>query len=151
MASQASETDSVAGMVQRLAQEEGVKGYLARSMAEIAKTKIDDLADALKNANELAQSLKADEATTWDNVKGLGKLANDLPPKIAALETARKELDSGLSGLSTQETLALREAIKQVQALSTEEAQKRAESARDLLVEEKEDGTLSYKLSAEKS
>ena len=144
------EADSVAALVQKLAQEAALREYMARSTAETAKTKIDDLAAAVKSANDLAQSIKADDATTWDNVKGLGKLANDLPPKITALEKVRKELDAELDGLTTQETLALREAVKQVQALSTAEAQQAAESARDLLATEAEDGTLSYKLTSEK-
>jgi hypothetical protein len=94
-----------------------------------AVTQVADLESAVKGASELANKLKKDAPTTWDNVKALHEDLKDLKQKAEKIETERVTLKEKLDALTEQQTLALREAIQKVDEVSTQDATTKAEEA----------------------
>jgi len=92
-------------------------------------TKVTDLATAITTADTLAQSIKKDDATSWDNVKALASALSKLTKAIADTEAARKDVDDKINKVAIQQTLGLRESQKKVKELSTADAKKKAEEA----------------------
>lgn len=101
----------------------------AETQLETAIATIGDLATAITLANTLAQSIKKDDPTTWDNVKALASTLSKLTKAVEGVETARSSAEKKLDGLNVQQTLALREAQKKVKELSTADAKSKAEAA----------------------
>lgn len=83
---------------------------------------------AATQANTLSQSIKKDDASTWDNVKALASLLSGLRKAVAETETARSDVEQKLEKLNAEQTLALREAQKKVTELSVADAREKTEA-----------------------
>jgi chromosome segregation ATPase len=117
--------DTIAGMMKAIA--EPFKD-IDTNLCQVI-TKVAALATAVTDANTLAQSIRKDDATTWDNVKALANALSKLRKAVEDTETARSGVKIKLEKLDAQQTLALREVQSKVKNLSTVDAKEKAEAS----------------------
>jgi hypothetical protein len=131
--------DTIAGMMEAIAKP--FKDVDTKLSQVIQKVTV--LAADVKDAHTLAQSIKKDDAATWDNVKALVGPLSKLTKIIEDTETARRNVKKRLDKLDAQQTLVLREAREKVNNLPIDDAKEKAEISEKAFKDESNNVALS--------
>jgi hypothetical protein len=105
----------------------------ALEKAKEALTQVTELDTAATEANDIATKLDKDNPDTWDNVKWLKKLLDDLKGAVDSVEEKRSDALKKLGALKEQETYAVAQARRTLEKL--EDTRKGATDKVDAAVE----------------
>jgi chromosome segregation ATPase len=92
-------------------------------------------------ANNVAKDLKADDKKTWDNVLGLQGKLEELQKQVETVEEKRKDVSKKLEALKDQETYAVAQARRAIDAVSVTDATDKVKAAKTELEGQSADKT----------
>ncbi|MFO7666784.1 MAG: hypothetical protein R6V76_09210, partial [Desulfobacterales bacterium] len=107
-----------------------------------AVSTVADLNAAISRADILAQSIKSDDATTWDSIKKLSGLISNLKAAVQSTETASRGVGTKLDRLKKQQAMAFLEAKNKFSEIDLDDAGSKTEAAEKVFEDKEKNVTL---------